>query len=93
MAPRPPTCVSATEKEVPHLLLRLIQCEGHLRPGLVSHRQLGVRVRRGEKVSRFPRFLCKQVRGDSHFRGHVSPIFCNISAFFFYLTRANIVST
>ena len=26
-----------------------------------------------------PAFLCKRPRGDSHFHGHVSPIFCNIS--------------
>ena len=29
--------------------------------------------------------LCKQARDDSHFLGHVSPIFCNISAFSLYL--------
>ena len=77
--------------EVPHVLLRLTQHEGHLDPGLTPHRWRGVHVRRGEEVSHLPRFLCKRARGDSHFRGHVSPIFCNISAFFFYLTRANIV--
>ena len=33
--------------------------------------------------------LCKPTRGDSHFRGHVSPMFCNMSPFFFYVTCAN----
>ena len=27
-------------------------------------------------------FLCKRPRGDAHFRGHVSPIFCKNSSFF-----------
>ena len=39
-------------EEVPHVLLRLIQHERHLRPGLVPHCRLGVRVRRGERRSR-----------------------------------------
>ena len=35
-----------------------------------------------------PKYLCKPTRGDSHFHGHVSPMFCNMSNFFFYVTRA-----
>ena len=33
--------------------------------------------------------FCKPIRGDSHIRGHVPPMFCNVSPFFFYVTRAN----
>ena len=34
-------------------------------------------------------YLFKPARGDSHFCGHVSPMFCNMSPFLFYVTRAN----
>ena len=36
-----------------------------------------------------PGYLCKRAQGDSHFRGHVSPMFCNMSPFFFCVTRSN----
>ena len=33
--------------------------------------------------------LCKRPPGDSHFRGHVSPMICNMWPFFFYVTCAD----
>ena len=37
--------------------------------------------------------LCNPTRGDSHFRGHVSPIFCDISPFVFVLNRPPTLSS
>ena len=38
-------------------------------------------------------YLFKPARGDSHFCGHVSPMFCNMSPFFFYLPLSLTVLT
>ena len=37
--------------------------------------------------------LCKRPRGDSHFCGHVPPMFCNMLPFFFYLSPAQILDS
>ena len=35
------------------------------------------------------KYLCKRPQGDSHFRGHVSPMNSNMSPIYFYVTCAD----
>ena len=51
------------------------------------------RIASEKDVSATDHYLCKWPWGDSHFCGHVSPMFCNMSPFFFRLARVNIICT